>query len=190
MARISLHPVEAAEDVAMARSLFRESAGHPLLFACARLTGMDIRIASTDQEFDACFDVVSALRPHLDRDGFPSLVRRLASIAGFQLAYLDNDGIQCVAGFRISEWLAGGRYLEIEDLVSREDARSKGHGGRLFDWLVEHARAKGCDHVRLVSRLSRLQAHEFYKRKGMTADAFYFSLPLVATTTAGDRSHA
>jgi GNAT superfamily N-acetyltransferase len=119
---------------------------------------------------------MAELRPHIRPDEFLPMVKRLADIAGFKLAYLTDGGIRAVAGFRISEWLAGGRYLEIEDLVSKSGERSKGYGGRLFDWLVEHARENNCSQVRLVSRVSRLDAHRFYLRKGMNLEAHYFSL--------------
>ena len=135
-----------------------------------------IALAGTDAEIAACFDVMALLRPHLGREEFVARVRRLEAETGFRLAYLDADGIKCVAGFRVSEWLAGGRYLEIEDLVSAAEARSQGYGGMLFDWLVRRAEAEGCDHLRLVSRVTRTEAHAFYRRKGMEAEAYYFSM--------------
>lgn len=122
--------------------------------------------------------MMAELRPHIRPDEFLPLVKRLAGVAGFKLAYLDDGEIKAVAGFRISEWLAGGKYLEIEDLVSKSGERSKGYGGRLFDWLVEHARENNCSQVRLVSRVSRLDAHRFYLRKGMSLEAHYFSLDI------------
>lgn len=139
---------------------------------------MRIHIARTPSEIDACFPIMSTLRPQLAQHQFAELVQRLMASTGFQLAYLEDAGIQCVAGFRISEWLAGGRYLEIEDLVAQPDARSRGYGGHLFDWLVDVAKANACDHVRLVSRLQRADAHRFYERKGMVKEAYYFSLRL------------
>jgi GNAT superfamily N-acetyltransferase len=62
--------------------------------------------------------------------------------------------------------------------VAKSDERSKGYGGELFDWLVEYAKANDCRQVRLVSRVSRLDAHRFYVRKGMILEAYYFSLNL------------
>jgi GNAT superfamily N-acetyltransferase len=121
---------------------------------------------------------MAELRPHIQSDEFLPVVKRLTEIARFQLAYLVDDEIKAVAGFRISEWLAGGKYLEIEDLVSKGSERSKGYGGELFDWLVEHAKENGCQQVRLVSRVTRLAAHRFYLRKGMNLEAHYFSMNL------------
>jgi hypothetical protein len=56
---------------------------------------------------------MAELRPHIRPNEFLSMVRRLAEIADFQLAYLTDGEIKAVAGFRISEWLAGGRYLDV-----------------------------------------------------------------------------
>ena len=135
-----------------------------------------IALAQSEQEIADCYAVMAELRPHIRPDEFVPLVKRLTQIAGFQLAYLTAGEIKAVAGFRISEWLAGGKYLEIEDLVAKSGERSKGYGGELFDWLVERAREDNCQQVRLVSRVSRLDAHRFYLRKGMNLEAHYFSM--------------
>jgi GNAT superfamily N-acetyltransferase len=137
-----------------------------------------ITVAHSEQEISDCYSVMAELRPHIQPGEFLPLVKRLTAIAGFQLAYLTDGEIKAVAGFRISEWLAGGKYLEIEDLVAKSGERSKGYGGELFDWLVAHARETNCLQVRLVSRVSRLDAHRFYLRKGMTLEAHYFSMSL------------
>jgi GNAT superfamily N-acetyltransferase len=135
-----------------------------------------IRIAAGKDEIDSCFPVMSELRPHLSRDAFVSTVERLMTTANYSLAYLDDDGIRAVAGYRVSEWLHAGRYLEIEDLVTASGARSKGYGGRLFDWLVTEAARQSCRQVRLLSGVKRTDAHRFYARKGMTIEAHYFSM--------------
>ena len=137
-----------------------------------------ITLAQSEQEISDCYSVMAELRPHIRPDEFLPMVKRLTEIAGFQLAYLIEGEIKAVAGFRISEWLAGGKYLEIEDLVAKSGERSKGYGGELFDWLVKHAKENNCLQIRLVSRVSRLDAHRFYQRKGMTLEAYYFSLNL------------
>lgn len=137
----------------------------------------DIQIASTDADIAACHPVMAELRPHLSADQFVSLVRHLESVAGLKLAFLALDGdIKSVAGFRISEWLAGGRYLEIEDLVTKATDRSHGHGAALFNWLKALAAESGCRQLRLVSNVTRKDAHRFYQREGMTLNAHYFSI--------------
>lgn len=135
-----------------------------------------IAIAGTPAEIDACFAVMTQLRPNIPREAFVRRVEELAAATGLTLAYLDDGGIKAVAGYRISDWLAGGRYLEIEDLVTADGERSRGHGGILFDWVVDLAKRSGCLQVRLLSHVRRVDAHRFYERKGMTREAYYFSM--------------
>jgi GNAT superfamily N-acetyltransferase len=137
-----------------------------------------IRIATGKDEIESCFPVMSELRPHLSRGAFVSTIERLIATTHFSLAYLDDNGIKAVAGYRVSEWLHAGRYLEIEDLVTASDARSKGFGGALFDWLVSEASRQSCRQIRLLSGVKRTDAHRFYLRKGMVIEAHYFSMNL------------
>ena len=142
---------------------------------------MHISVARSDQEIDACYPVMSQLRPRIPRDRFVARVRELAAATGLTLACLDDAGIKAVAGYRVSDWLAGGRYLEIEDLVTADGERSRGYGGALFDWLLAAAARERCLQVRLVSHVRRVDAHRFYQRKGMTLEAHYFSMNVPAS---------
>jgi GNAT superfamily N-acetyltransferase len=139
-----------------------------------------IGVAESDAQIDACYPVMSELRPQITRADFLPFVRRLQATHHFKLAFVDDDGIKAVAGYRVSEWLAGGRYLEIEDLVTAEGVRSKGYGGELFDWLMAEAARTECRQVRLVSNVRRVDAHRFYLRKGMKHEAHYFSIDVGA----------
>ena len=137
-----------------------------------------IAIAETDQEIEDCYAVMAELRPGIARDEFLPKVKTLSAKTGFRLVYLKDEEVRAVGGFRISEWLAGGKYLEIEDLATKDGARSRGYGGALFDWLVAYAGENKCNQLRLVSHVKRFAAHRFYLRKGMIIEAHYFSLAL------------
>ena len=139
---------------------------------------MMIAVAESDKEIEDCYAVMTELRPHISREEFLPLVKKLSESTGFRLVYLKDEEIKAVGGFRIAEWLAGGKYLEIEDLVSKDGERSKGYGGAIFDWLVEHGKRENCNQVRLVSHVKRFTAHRFYLRKGMIIEAHYFSMAL------------
>ncbi len=139
-----------------------------------------IALAIEGPQIAACFPVMAELRPHLTAVDFVPRVLHLMSTTGFELAYLDDGGVKAVAGFRVSEWLHSGRYLEIEDLVATANARSKGYGGQLFDWLLALAASRSCRQLRLLSGVKRTDAHRFYLRKGMVIEAHYFSMDVGA----------
>ncbi|WP_438864062.1 GNAT family N-acetyltransferase [Neptunicella sp.] len=140
---------------------------------------MQFRLVATEADKIRCFAVLSGLRPHLSLEAFLQQVERMESQTGYRLACLeDGDEIKSAAGFRISEWLHTGKYLEIEELITADGNRSKGYGGQLFDWLVDFAKQRHCAQLRLVSGVSRQAAHQFYLNKGMKFEAKYFSIDI------------
>lgn len=138
-----------------------------------------MKIASTPEDILKCFNVMKQLRPHLSREQFVESVLRMAKNHGYLLVYLEQEGdAVCVAGLRMAEWLHTGKYLEIEDFVTREGYRSHGIGGNLFTEIIQFARESNCNQVRLVSGVKREKAHQFYLANGMVYEAKYFSIHL------------
>jgi GNAT superfamily N-acetyltransferase len=139
---------------------------------------LDIKLVSTNEEIELCYPLMLQLRPHLTQLDFAAAAVRMSQTTNYKLVCLHDNGIKALAGFRLSEWLHTGLYLEIEELVCSEGERSKGYGGLLFDWLCKYAIEQQCKQVRLVSGVKREDAHRFYLRKGMQYEAKYFSLNL------------
>jgi ribosomal protein S18 acetylase RimI-like enzyme len=138
-----------------------------------------IAIATTDDEIAATFDVMAQLRPHLVRADYVALVRRLMASERFAVAAVrDRGAVVAVAGYRVMEMLYCGRLMYIDDLVTDERARSRGHGKALLDWLKAEARRLGCTEVQLISRVTRESAHRFYFREGIGIEAFHFRAQL------------
>ena len=139
---------------------------------------MTVRLAETDPEIAACFPVVHQLRPHLDADSFLVRVRGQGR-AGYRLAYVEAGGRPvAVAGFRIFETLYSGRVLNVDELVTLDSERSRGHGAKLLRWLRERAEAESCDSFELDSGVQRADAHRFYEREGLKVSAYHFSVPV------------
>jgi GNAT superfamily N-acetyltransferase len=62
----------------------------------------------------------------------------------------------------------GGRsFMLVENVVVARAARRQGVAGRLFDALIDLARAAGCYKVQLLSRIDRAEAHLFYESRGL-----------------------
>jgi GNAT superfamily N-acetyltransferase len=138
-----------------------------------------IKIAQKDEEIVKCYAIMAELRPDFQTaNEFLVQVNKQRANYNFQMVYLKDTEVKAVGGIRIAEWLAGGKYLEIEDLVAKENERSKGYGGELFDWIVNYARRENCNQIKLVSHVKRYGAHKFYLNKRMIIEAHYFSLAL------------
>ena len=135
-----------------------------------------IRIAATNDDIARCFPVMAQLRPHLERSEFVARVRRQIA-DGYRLAYLrEENTVRAVAGYRILENLAWGRFLYVDDLVTDEAARSQGHGKALLAWLAERARQEGCAQLHLDSGHHRKDAHRFYLREGLDNAGLHFMI--------------
>lgn len=144
-----------------------------------------IFLAKDEQQIRGCYPVMAELRPHVGPDDFVARIKRQQEIAGYELAYVVGSAaagegvtVKAVAGFRVSECLAWGKFLYVDDLVSESGARSRGYGGALFDWLVAYAREQNCDQFHLDSGVQRFAAHRFYLRKRMSIEAHHFGLKL------------
>lgn len=136
---------------------------------------MKLAFADTVQEKRACFPVIQQLRPHI-QDGvvFLEQVERQAE-QFYRLAYVEDGGVvQAVAGFRIGETLAWGKFLYVDDLVTNELTRSKGYGKALLDFLFQHAQTQACAQFHLDSGVQRFEAHAFYFREGMRITGYHF----------------
>ena len=135
-----------------------------------------ILLAQSDAELLRCFPVMAALRPHLRAGEFVARVRRQQTLYGYHLAFLEQDGaVLTVAGFRVSECLAWGKFLYVDDLVTVASARSQGCGQQLLAWLLVQARECECDQFHLDSGVQRFEAHGFYLKNRLHLTAHHFS---------------
>lgn len=135
---------------------------------------MNVRIATTDTEIAACYPVMRELRPHIAEQKFLSRIRSQEN-EGYRLAYIQaSNSVVAVAGYRLGENLAWGRFLYVDDLVTLPGHRSKGYGAKLLSWLKEQAAKEGCEQMHLESGIQRKGAHRFYEREGMSMTSFHF----------------
>ena len=140
-----------------------------------------IALAASDDEIRACHPVLAQLRPGVEPARLLALAR-IQEREGYRLLALNENGVvAAVAGFRIAHNLAWGRYLYVDDLVTDGARRSRGHGRRLMDWLIDHATREKCDELHLDSGVQRLGAHRFYLRLGMDITSHHFRVRLGGT---------
>jgi GNAT superfamily N-acetyltransferase len=138
-----------------------------------------IQLRERDEHLSRAFPVLAQLRPHLTLEAFLAQARRQRDAHGYRFATVEDGGVVLAcAGYRIGEWLAWGKTLYVDDLVTDEGTRSRGHGEALFEWLVREAREAGCAQLHLDSGVQRFGAHRFYLRKRMDITSHHFALKL------------
>lgn len=137
-----------------------------------------VREIASDDDVRRSFPVMRQLRPHLEEDEYVTRVRAMRA-DGYRVAVVEEDGeIRAAAGFRAIEMLHQGLHLYVDDLVTDESRRSRGHGAMLFDWLIEEAKRLGCATLELDSGVQRLRAHAFYFAKRMHIAGYHFRIEI------------
>lgn len=141
------------------------------------MTNTKIDIARDEAAIRCCFPVMRELRTHItEEDEFVRRVQRQQG-EGYLLAYLESAGeVRACAGYRYLEMLYAGKMIYVDDLVTRAADRSGGFGGQIFDWLMQEARAHGCDQLHLDSGVQRFDAHRFYLVKRMKISSHHFQI--------------
>lgn len=120
------------------------------------------------------------LRPH--QGPAEALVERIDVLQrpqGFRVVGSFEPGEEEASGvatFRVLEMLMSGRVLYVDELITLEGRRGRGHAAALFAWIEEELGRLGCDQLDLDSGVGphRTDAHRFYFRHGMRIASFHF----------------
>jgi GNAT superfamily N-acetyltransferase len=122
-------------------------------------------------QINEAFPLMSELRDRIRADTFLAEVRR-QQCQGYQLVgAFEEATLVALAGTRRTHTLSRGEHVFVDDLVTDERARGKGHAAALLRWVAVQAAAEGIERMYLDSRVT---AKGFYERAGFT---FLTSIP-------------
>ena len=135
-----------------------------------------IVVAQTEPEVEKCFQVMHQLRPHLGLEKYLTQVKEQRLSAGYQLIFIENE-TQVVAaiGYRVTYFLAWGKVLYIDDLITDALQTNNGYANELVDWVFSKAKELECDQVHLDSGYHRHAAHNLYLKKEFKLACHHFS---------------
>jgi GNAT superfamily N-acetyltransferase len=141
---------------------------HPILIR-------ELEQGAQQQEIQRYYPIMQELYPHLEEAVFTNQVIEQMK-EGYRLACVEvGKKIKALAGFRVLTFLAWGRVLYIDDLVTVSEARKKGYGKKILQWVFEQAKRLKCNHVHLNSGPHRHDAHRFYMNQGMKINGYRFA---------------
>jgi GNAT superfamily N-acetyltransferase len=136
---------------------------------------IELKELQTKQEMLDHLEVMQELYPSLTRESYSKdLDEMLLNNHYGQLAAFDNGKCIGIAGFWIGTKLWCGRYLEIDNLVVSDKARSKGVGKALFEYLSQKAIEFNCNMMSLDSYTYNFKAHKFFYNEGYAPRGFHF----------------
>jgi GNAT superfamily N-acetyltransferase len=136
-----------------------------------------IKIMKSDSEIMLTFSTVNQLRPHLLRDYYLDKIKQLQDKYGYTIvAVIEDDEVKAAAGYRITESLAWGNYLYLDDLITNETSRRNGYAKMLLDWLINQAQINNCEQFHLDSGVQRHDAHRFYLKNRLDISCHHFQM--------------
>jgi GNAT superfamily N-acetyltransferase len=142
------------------------------------MTSTSIHLAENEGDILRCLPVLTELRPQLRAETFLSTIQQMQK-NGYNLVMVEaGEEVVAVAGCRLGEHLARGKFVYVDDMVTAATARRKGYAKQLFHWLVDMARNAGCQEVHLDSSVLRKDAHAFYAEQKMSFSSRHYSLKL------------
>lgn len=131
------------------------------------------------QAFEASFDLMRVLRPHVtDPTHYVAQLARQSEQGYRLLAAWDAGHVVGLAGYRELENLLYGRFIYVDDLVVHPDLQRSGLGARLLNAVREDAVQRGCAHFVLDTGLHMPLAQRFYFRQGLLAHGMHFTQSL------------
>jgi hypothetical protein len=139
---------------------------------------LEIKIA-TEEEIKYCYKLMHQTNKNLSEKDFINLVSEQIR-NGYKLIYvIDNSEVICVTGFVISQKLAIGKYLHIDDFVTNKSVKSTDAAKALLDFIKIYAKQQNCTSIHLDSAIKREEAHNFYLNENMKIDSYHFSIDII-----------
>ncbi len=139
---------------------------------------VEIKRATSSVDVEQCFPVIKFLRPHLVKTAFLEKVKRQQS-QGYQLVFIvSDDRPAALVGYRIQDFLAWGKVLYVDDLITHPDCLKKGYASQLLDWVIDEAKREKCEQIHLDSGYQRNDAHRLYLNKGFDLVSHHFAKTL------------
>jgi GNAT superfamily N-acetyltransferase len=77
-----------------------------------------------------------------------------------------TDQADAVILYTIGIRMFCGKYMQLDSLFIRPEARRQGYSAAVFDWLQQKAEAENCDRILLESLVESFGAHKFFFDQG------------------------
>lgn len=117
-------------------------------------------------------DELGADRENIRSDKYQQAFERIRADPHQELTVVEMNG-EIVATFHLSfiQYLAneGGLRAQVEAVRTHSKYRSQGIGKRVFAYIIDRAKEKGCYMVQLTSDKKRVDAIRFYEGVGFKA---------------------
>lgn len=137
---------------------------------------MQIKEIKTELEIQKCWEVISLLRPHLDKNNWLGIILEMIKNEKYSITAIEDNGkFVAFAGYRIMNSLHSGQIIYIDDLCTLESHRGKGLATQLLDYVEDISRKMNLDAVVLDTDFHNHTAQKVYFKSGFKLVAVHLS---------------
>lgn len=119
-------------------------------------------------------DIILQLYPKMSVNKYQMYLQEMIPHNYKQLAVFENEICAGITGFWFGTKLWTGRYLEIDNFVTRPSHRKKGIAKLMTDYIADKAHNLGCTCIVLDAFTGNFDAHRFYYNQGYVPRGFHF----------------
>lgn len=136
---------------------------------------------TTIEEMMSSLAILQELYPEMNEAKYLNLLEETVPHNYKQLIVKDGTEIIGISGFWISTKIWCGKYLELDNVVVRENYRSKGVGKLMTDYLYKKAKQNNCTMLGLDVYTDNYKGIKFYMNEGFIARGFHMIKVLKGT---------
>ena len=136
---------------------------------------MEIRELSSVEEMCSVYPIMAQMYDNMSSKQYEDLIKSRHG-SGYRMLGVYEDG-KCIAaaGFWIGIRFYCGKFIQIDNLVTDTQYRSKGVGGKILNWVKKLGKKEGCKRVLLDSYVENFDAHQFFYREGFIIRGYHFN---------------
>lgn len=136
---------------------------------------MQIRELTTIDEMLAAFEVLQHMYPKMTREKYGTIIRQRKE-EGYRMVGV-FDGNKCVssAGFWIGVRFYCGKFIQLDNMVTLPEYRSKGAGKIITDFIKEIGKTENCLKVLVDTYVENFDAHRFFLKEGFIIRGYHLN---------------
>lgn len=135
---------------------------------------LTVRELNDKQEMLDQISVIQELYPSLTLEEYGNELDFMLPLNYGQVAVFEDETCVGISGYWLGSKLWCGKYLELDNIIVVEKARSAGVGQLIFDFLQKKASEANCNFMSLDSYTQNFKAHKFFYNNDFNPKGFHF----------------
>lgn len=128
----------------------------------------------TKDDMLTTYQLIKQMYPSLSLDQYSEELDIMISNSYKQVVVMEEEEMLGLSGYWFGNKLWCGKYIELDNVFTSEQHRSKGVAEMIFKYLENKAVELGCNLLALDSYTDNFKAHKFFYAQGYIPRGFHF----------------